>query len=176
MAGILVKRLFLAAMVLTAVGGLPMSASAAEPPDSETKVLLAKRSVAEIDLLVQQVHQGINQYRAERNLPPLVLNPYISQQAQNHSLNMAQSAAKFSHQGFKERVGALQNRVVYRRAAENLAYNQGYQDPVGKAISGWIESKGHHKNMIGDFNLTGIGVAKNKQGEYYFTQIFIKEN
>jgi uncharacterized protein YkwD len=30
--------------------------------------------------------------------------------------------------------------------------------------------------MIGDFNLTGIGVAKNRAGEYYFTQIFIKEN
>jgi uncharacterized protein YkwD len=27
--------------------------------------------------------------------------------------------------------------------------------------------------MIGNYDLTGIGVASNSQGEYYFTQIFV---
>jgi uncharacterized protein YkwD len=29
--------------------------------------------------------------------------------------------------------------------------------------------------MEGNYNLTGIGVAKNAEGEYYFTQLFILE-
>jgi uncharacterized protein YkwD len=29
--------------------------------------------------------------------------------------------------------------------------------------------------MEGNFNVTGIGVAKNDKGEYYFTQLFILE-
>ena len=169
----IVKHLLLTATVMTAVGSC-MPSSAAEPAFLELEVLSAK-DVSEIDLLVQKVHESVNQYRAERNLPPLSLNTYISQQAETHSQNMAQQVVKFSHQGFKDRIEALDGRVIYRRAAENVAYNQGYQDPAQKAIAGWIESKGHHKNMVGDFNLTGIGVAKNKQGEYYFTQIFIKE-
>jgi uncharacterized protein YkwD len=29
--------------------------------------------------------------------------------------------------------------------------------------------------MIGRYNLTGIGVAQSAQGEYYFTQIFVRK-
>ena len=52
----------------------------------------------------------------------------------------------------------------------------GYQDPVSTAVDGWIKSDGHRQNMEGNYNLTGIGVAMNPQGEYYFTQIFILKN
>ena len=92
-----------------------------------------------------------------------------------HSQSMAQGQVEFSHQGFDQRAKVLSNKISYRRLAENVAYNQGYQDPAQKAVAGWIESEGHRQNMIGDYNLTGIGVAKNQQGEYYFTQIFIGE-
>jgi len=43
------------------------------------------------------------------------------------------------------------------------------------AVKGWINSPGHQKNMVGDYNLTGIGIAKNNVGEYYFTQLFVKK-
>jgi hypothetical protein len=29
---------------------------------------------------------------------------------------------------------------------------------------------------MGDFNIGGVGVAKNLKGEYYFTQIFVRAN
>jgi len=41
-------------------------------------------------------------------------------------------------------------------------------------VQGWLKSPGHRKNIKGDFDVTGIGVSKNAQGDYYFTQIFIK--
>ena len=50
----------------------------------------------------------------------------------------------------------------------------GFSNPGEKAVIDWINSPGHHKNIVGDFNLTGIGIAKNNEGKYYFNQIFIK--
>lgn len=127
------------------------------------------------DDLVAEVHRGVNQYRQSLNLPPLRLNAQISQQAQNHSQNMAQQEVKFSHRGFDSRLEAIKDRIDYRSAAENVASNQGYDNPAARAVKGWIESDRHRQNMIGDYNLTGIGVAQNQQGKYYFTQIFIEE-
>ncbi len=126
--------------------------------------------------LERLTHQQINQYRISRNLPPLKLDKSISQQARINSQNMAQDKVPFSHEGFEGRIASVSSTISYRSAAENIAYNQGYRDPVERAVAGWIKSPGHHKNMIGNYNLTGIGMAKNSQGEYYFTQIFVLEN
>ena len=169
-----IRQLFLAVIVAIAVGDLSIASHAVELVSESEMSLVQDR--AEIDSLVRQIHRDINQYRAKQNLPPLTLNTQISKQAEIHSQNMAQQVVQFSHQGFETSVDALKGQIVYRRAAENVAYNQGYKDPAKRAVEGWLKSEGHHQNTIGDFNLTGIGVAKNKQGEYYFTQIFIKEN
>lgn len=126
--------------------------------------------------LANLTHQQINEYRVSLELAPLELNAQISEQARIHSENMAQKTQKLSHDGFETRVKALKSDIAYRRAAENVAFNMGYHDPVSQAVTGWIKSDGHRQNMVGDYNLTGIGVAKNQQGEYYFTQIFILEN
>ena len=135
----------------------------------------AKLSDQELADLVQQIHQEINQYRNSLNLAPLTLDAQINKQAEIHSQNMAQGQVEFSHDGFDRRVKALSNKISYRRVSENVAYNQGYRAPAAKAVAGWIESEGHRQNIIGNYNLTGIGVAKNQRGEYYFTQIFIGE-
>ena len=92
-----------------------------------------------------------------------------------HSQNMAQQQVKFSHQGFESRIEAIEDYISYRSAAENVAYNEGYSTPAERAVTGWIKSDGHRQNSVGDYNLTGIGIAQNERGEYYFTQIFIKE-
>ena len=121
--------------------------------------------------LARQVHYSVNEYRKSLNLAPLTLNAEISQQARQHSQNMAQNKVEFSHSGFDRRIETLS--ISYRSAAENVGYNQGYRDPVKQAVEGWIESEGHRQNLTGNYSLTGIGVVKNRQGEYYFTQIFI---
>lgn len=123
--------------------------------------------------LEQSIHQKVNQYRQSRKLSPLKFDPRISEQARKHSQNMASKTVPFSHQGFETRV--VNTRINYRSVAENVAYNKGHQNPDQVAVDAWIKSSGHQKNMVGNFNLTGIGVAKNLQGEYYFTQIFILE-
>ena len=116
----------------------------------------------------------VNKYRQSKNLPPLVIDPAISAQAKAHSERMARSS-NLSHDGFNERVDSVSKTIVYRNAAENVAYSMGYGQPDLVAVQGWIESPGHQRNMVGQFDLTGIGVSKNAKGEYYFTQIFIRK-
>lgn len=124
--------------------------------------------------LEQSIYQQINQYRQSLNLPPLKLDPRINEQARAHSQAMANGRVPFSHQGFDQRVQAISRAIPYSEAAENVAYNQGYKNPDRQAVEGWIESNGHRRNIQGNYNLTGIGIAKNAKGEYYFTQIFIR--
>jgi uncharacterized protein YkwD len=121
----------------------------------------------------KSILQQINQYRQSRQLPPLTLDARISAQAKIHSQDMAKGKVPFSHQGFEQRVSVISRQIPYRAAAENVAFNQGYANPVEQAVEGWIKSEGHRVNIEGQYNLTGIGVVKNAKNEYYFTQLFI---
>ena len=139
------------------------------PPNFMNTNIAATTSIAELE---KAVNQQINQYRASKKLPPLTVDPRISQIARIHSENMASGKVKFSHDGFEGRAKAIT--VPYQSVAENVAYNMGYSDPVRNAVDGWIKSQGHRKNIESQFNLTGIGIAKNAKGEYYFTQLFVR--
>jgi uncharacterized protein YkwD len=141
--------------------------TAAAPASKKLRTRLFENS------LEQSIHEQVNQYRQSRNLPPLTLDARISQQARAHSQAMA-SSGDLSHDGFEQRVKAIAREIPYRASAENVAFNQGYSNPGEQAVEGWINSPGHQKNMVGNYDLTGIGVAKNAKGEYYFTQIFIR--
>jgi uncharacterized protein YkwD len=118
------------------------------------------------------VFQQVNQYRLSKKLPPLKRNSAIDNQARIHSGNMASGKVAFGHGGFQARVKATG--ITYSRVAENVAYNRGSQDPATQAVQGWLRSSGHLANIQGDYNLSGIGVATNRQGAVYFTQIFMR--
>jgi uncharacterized protein YkwD len=120
------------------------------------------------------IYHRVNQYRQSQNLPPLVVDPIISAQAKAHSERMAR-VGHITHDGFNERVQSVAQEIVYRSAAENVGYNVGYTQPEAIAVEDWIGSPGHQKNMVGRYDLTGIGSARNAKGETYFTQIFIRK-
>lgn len=121
------------------------------------------------------IFNKINQNRVANFLPSLAWSEVVAAQARTHSLNMANKIVPFSHQGVEARFTALTQAIPsLSRFGENVAYNFGYPNPVATAVSGWLKSPGHYANIMGDFNLTGVGVARNPKGEYYFTQIFIK--
>ncbi len=121
--------------------------------------------------LERVIFEQINQYRVSKKLPKLKLDAKISKQARIHSQNMAKHQVPFSHNGFAKRVDTIP--IAYNSAAENVAFNSGYDDPAMEAVTGWIKSPGHLKNIHGKYNLTGIGVAVNSEDEYFLTQIFI---
>lgn len=113
----------------------------------------------------------VNQYRAKKNLPALQTNGAIAAAAQKHSNNMAARRVGFGHGGFDNRIDKLLHGIKGAYAgAENVAYGSKTAEDVVRL---WINSPGHRKNIKGKYNLTGIGVARGKNGTLYFTQIFI---
>jgi uncharacterized protein YkwD len=113
------------------------------------------------------VYDRINQYRQSLNLQPLGIDPVVSAQARAHSAEMARTG------NFTHRVESSAQKLAYPCAAENIATSRGYRQPDLIAVQDWIASPKHQRNAVGRYNLTGIGVAQNAKGEYYFTQIFI---
>lgn len=144
------------------------------PTNSSPDLTAANTNTTPPSQLELSVHQQINQYRLIHKLPPLTLDSRISEQARLHSKAMASGKVPFSHNGFEGRVKAINRVIPYSSAAENVAFNQGYSNPAKQAVEGWIKSNGHRINIVGQYNLTGIGIVKNAKDEYYFTQIFIR--
>lgn len=121
-----------------------------------------------------QVLLGINAHRASMSLGALQSNDILVEQARQHSKNMADGTVPFSHDGFPDRAAAIGAKIAVVRVGENVAMNAGYGDPPAIAVQGWLNSPPHKANIEGDFDITGIGVARAKDGAYYFTQIFAK--
>jgi len=122
--------------------------------------------------LEQQVQRLVNQYRISRHLPPLISHETISQQARKHSQAMANREVPLGHDRFERRERAISEVLSFSAAAENVAYIQGYSDTAQNAVNGWLRNTRHRENIEGDYTLTGIGVAIDRHGAYYFTQIF----
>ncbi|WP_287524353.1 CAP domain-containing protein [Okeania sp. SIO2C2] len=149
---------------------MPEIQNSRQTPISRPRVAISP----DVNGLEKSVFAQINQYRKSRNLPPLQWDNTIAQQSRIHAQQMASGQTTFSHDGFQQRVKVISQKIPYKSAAENLANNFGYNNPGEQAVQGWIGSPGHHKNMVGDYNLSGIGIALNSEGTYYFNQIFIK--
>ncbi len=114
----------------------------------------------------------INKYRAKKKLPPLIEKNIIENAAEQHSSNMAKRRVSFGHGGFDSRLDKLLKAIPGANGgAENVAYGARSAEQV---VDMWIKSSGHRKNILGNYNYTGIGIAKGSDGTPYYTQIFIK--
>lgn len=122
--------------------------------------------------LIKDILYYTNEFRASKGLPPLKLESYCSQLAQKHSDNMASGKVAFGHDQFEIRNDAVTLKFHgVSGVGENVAY--GNLDAKG-VVDGWIKSPGHRRNMLGDFNMIGIGAAP-KGRITYFTQFFVKK-
>jgi len=117
----------------------------------------------------------INWERTSRSLSALTMNTSLRTVARNHSQDMV-NRGFFSHTNpdgddpFDRMADAG---ITYSSAAENIAWNQGYADPVQTAVTGWMGSSGHAANILtSGFTKTGVGIAVTGGGKYYFTQVF----
>lgn len=121
--------------------------------------------------LEEQILYYTNKFRQSKGLKPLQLDETISQQARRHSRDMANGSTGFGHEGFEDRVAYVSKKMGrVGAAAENVAYGTLDAEAV---VDGWIKSPGHRRNMLGDYNLIGIGTA-GKGRITFFTQVFIK--
>ena len=160
------------------LGGMEITQISSNSDVSDSTIVLSSKPVnaaSDVAAIEKSVHQQINEYRQKKGLPALKLNANVSAIAREHSKKMADKQVAFGHNGSKSRYQKISKLIRWRGVAENVAYNQGYGDPGKSAVDGWIKSPGHQRNMVGKYDVTGIGVAKNSKGEYYFTQLFVNQ-
>jgi uncharacterized protein YkwD len=124
----------------------------------------------------QSVYNQVNQHRASQGLAPLKLDACVNKQVQAYAQKMANAGKPLNHQGLEQRGQALSQIIPHNSYAyyENEYYCFGCNsDPATSAVQWWLNSPDHRNNILSQTELTGIGVAVNDKGEYYFAQMFI---
>uniref|UniRef100_A0A0G4GQ33 SCP domain-containing protein n=1 Tax=Chromera velia CCMP2878 TaxID=1169474 RepID=A0A0G4GQ33_9ALVE len=114
-----------------------------------------------------------NAYREMHGKPPLRWSQGVSNVARVHSQRMLRAEVPFGHEGAHERFASYP--FFSRAAAENVAINHGSGEKCARAaVNSWIQSEGHRKNLLGDFDVMGLGVAAGASSStgVYLTQLF----
>ena len=121
--------------------------------------------------LQEEVLALTNNFREREGQPRLELNEALSAVARKHALAMADHCQPFSHEGATERF--QDSGLTCHNFAENLAVSKGYaREAMAQAtVDGWIASPGHRKNLLGPFNVCGIGWSSNDDCQLYITQL-----
>lgn len=118
-----------------------------------------------------------NTVRLQSNLAPLVWDPELCRMARIHSENMVRRGF-FSHETpdglhLKDRAHAV-GIAHFHVLGENIAYNQGFDDPGAFTVGRWMLSPGHRANILSpEFQQSAIGVFVAPDGTVYLTQEFI---
>ncbi len=118
----------------------------------------------------------INQERAKEKLPPLRPQTLLFRAARGHSANMARQG-KMEHvlDGKTPGQRVLAVGYDYGKVSENIAMSEGAEAPLTAIVKGWMESKLHRENLLGNkVTETGLGIARNDKGEVYYTQVFAR--
>lgn len=117
----------------------------------------------------------VNDYRTAQGLSKLSNSDFIRDVAREHSRAMAQREIPVGHTGSEERSALIRKRIDFRTFAENIAWKRSKTDPAQKIFDSWKENYYNKRSLIGDFDLTGIGVIVSENGDYFATQIFVKK-
>jgi uncharacterized protein YkwD len=120
----------------------------------------------------------INAERQRRGLRPLVLDGALTRVARHHSESMARGRflSHTDREGLdlRGRADAL-GLHGWKALGENIAYNQGYDDPTAFVVERWMVSEKHRENILnGEYTHAGLGVVRASDGTYYFTQVFMR--
>ncbi len=127
--------------------------------------------------LERYVHSLVNEHRVSQGLKPLAFNSEISAVARRHSRDMASGQVGYGHGGFDGRIEKIARLITQRGVGENVHTIMNYESPshVGaRAVTDWLKSPGHRRNIEGSYDLTGVGIAQGPGGEYFLTQLFVR--
>ncbi|MGH9880739.1 MAG: CAP domain-containing protein [Pyrinomonadaceae bacterium] len=150
------------------------SASASSARDSAKS---AFPSFKEANSIERRAFELTNEIRMRNGLTSLTWDPGLCRLARAHSEKMARLGF-FSHatpegQRLRDRAHAI-GIERFRVLAENIAYNQGYEDPGAFAVERWMISPGHRANILYvGFQAAAVGVYVSADGSVYLTQALI---
>lgn len=142
-----------------------------------TKPMVAGPSLAEATEIERRAFDMTNTMRLQSNLAPLVWDPELCRMARSHSEDMVRRGF-FAHSTpeghrLKDRAHAA-GIAHFQVLGENIAYNQGFDDPGAFTVGRWMQSSGHRANILSpEFQQSAIGVFIAPDGTIYLTQEFI---
>ena len=147
-------------------------------PSATSPTTSGSPSFAEATEIERRAFERTNAARLENGLPPLVWDSKLCRMARNHSENMVRQGF-FAHEtpdGLQPKERARAAGILHFRVlGENIAYNQGYDDPGAFAVERWMISPGHRANILSNlFEQSAIGSFVAPDGTVYLTQEFIK--
>lgn len=125
-----------------------------------------------------RIYDLINDRRRKSRLRQLEWDDRVAELARRYSEDMARGNF-FSHYDRRGRsvVDRAENFGLrgWSMIGENLFLCEGYDEFSGLAVRGWLRSSSHRKNMLNpQWTTTGIGVAGDRFGRIYVTQVFLK--
>jgi uncharacterized protein YkwD len=119
-----------------------------------------------------------NTIRAAAGKPAQSLDTRLCQAAQEQASWCATHGYTYTSPGSAHEFGngTMVTRAArygfYGALAENMAGNS---DDTAMAFRQWQESPGHYRNLLGDYNLCGFGVATNPRGERLYFALYGRE-
>ena len=134
-------------------------------------------SLSEATEIEKHTFDLINTARHENGVTPLTWDPELCIMARAHSADMVRRQF-FSHEtpdGLRMTDRAHTFGIAhFKLLGENIAFNQGFDDPGGFAVERWMRSSGHRANILNPrFQESAIGVFVASDGTVYLTQEFI---
>ena len=126
----------------------------------------------------KRAFEQTNLVRIKNGMAPLSWDADLAVISRNYSENMSR-LGYFAHvtpdgKKLPDRARAAGIRH-YSILGENLAYNQGYEDPGALAVERWMLSPKHRANILSsEFRAMAIGSYVAPDGSVYLTQTFIK--
>lgn len=137
----------------------------------------ASPSLAEASAIERRAFEQTNLVRVQNGLAPFEWDADVCRMARSHSESMSR-LNYFSHvtpAGLRLRDRARAEGIVtFTVLGENIAYNQGYEDPGAFAVERWMASAKHRANILSkEFRAMAIGTYVAPDGSVFLTQTFI---
>ncbi|HKB45337.1 MAG TPA: CAP domain-containing protein [Chitinophagaceae bacterium] len=134
-------------------------------------LLLLVSFISKPEGITDDVLKYTNQFRKAKGLPALIMRNDLNAIADKHSEDMAKGRCDFGHDGYEKRETQVKRIFQSCSMAENVAYGASTGKEV---VSLWKNSSGHRRNMLGNYKYIGIGIARDRRGIVYYTQIFVR--
>lgn len=128
--------------------------------------IVPKDKSIEIEIL-----ELINNHRLSMGLNPLQDMDVIKSQAYSHTEHMV-IENEVSHDNFYVRSNYLKANAGAKAVSENVAYGYTKAESV---VDAWLRSESHKMNIEGDFTNFDVSAEQNEEGNWFYTNIFIKK-
>lgn len=162
-------------IVLVLVAGVGMDVIGADPDVGPGEDVAPEYQTQSIDEDTErEIHELINDVRAERGLEELEYHAGLASVARTHSRDMVEREY-YAHQnpegdyadGRVEEAG-----LRCSKTSENI-HTILSDDVASTAVNDWMDSPGHRENIVrGMWEYEGIGIWKTEDGVVYVTQVF----